>query len=420
MDTKHTRFDELFFNRSQESWSDISSHELLGFLTMKVSQAITWKEVEDKLKENRPLRIKLGIDPTGAELHLGHLVPIMLLKQFLRAGHHIDLIIGDFTAQVGDPSGRDSARSVITKDVIEKNLSTYIDQISKFIDVKKITVNRNSKWLADMKLPELFPLLQSVSLSEAMQRDDFRNRTKNGEGVTLAEATYALLMGIDSVNLKTDIELGGLDQLLNFQQCRVVMEAMGLTREAVVTTPILEGTAGDGRKMSKSFNNYIAVEAPVSDKFGKIMSVPDNLILSYFKSFADVHEREEKDLQVFINDEPLEAKKQLGAFLVALETGNLEDGKTERENFEKRFSKKEITADDAVALSAEDSATVFDTLMASDVFASKTELRRLFEQNAVRSIEGGGERIISIDETVENNQGLVKVGKMKVFTISMN
>lgn len=419
MDTKHTQFDELFFNRSQESWSDMPPQELIGFLKMKTSQAITWEEVEEKLNEGRSLRIKLGIDPTGAELHLGHLVPIMLLRQFLRAGHHIDLIIGDFTAQVGDPSGRESARSVITKDVIEKNLSTYVEQISKFIDVKKITVNRNSKWLADMTLPEFFPLLQSVSLSEAMQRDDFRNRTKNGEGVTLAEATYALLMGVDSANLKTDIEIGGLDQLLNFQQCRVVMHAMGLPREAIITTPILEGTAGDGRKMSKSFDNYIAVEAPVSDKFGKIMSVPDSLILSYFKSFADVHEREEKDLQVFIDSEPLEAKKQLGTFLVALETGNLEDGKTERDSFEKRFSKKEITAEDAIHLSAEDSATVFDTLMGSDMFASKAELRRLFEQNAVRNIESE-ERIIALDETVENNQGLIKVGKMKLFTISLS
>ena len=417
---KNTRFDELFFVRSQESWNDLPSEEFLGFLKMKVTQAITWGEVELKLKEGRSLRIKLGIDPTGSELHLGHLVPIMLLKQFLRAGHHIDLIIGDFTAQVGDPSGRESARSTITQETIEKNLSTYIDQISRFIDVSKITVNRNSKWLAGMTLPELFPLLQKVSLTEAMQRDDFRNRTKNGEGVTLAEATYALLMGIDSANLKTDIELGGLDQLLNFQQCRVVMEAKGLPREAVVTTPILEGTAGDGRKMSKSYGNYIAVEAPISEKFGKIMSVPDNLLLSYFKSFADVHEREEKDLKIFIAENPLEAKKQLGTFLVALETRNLEDGMKERENFEKRFSKKEITAEDAVALSAEDSTTVFDTLMTSDMFASKAELRRLFQQKAVRSIDGVEERIIAIDETVENNQGLIKVGKLKVFTISLN
>jgi len=417
---KNTRFDELFFVRSQESWNDLPSEEFLGFLKMKVTQAITWGEVELKLKEGRSLRIKLGIDPTGSELHLGHLVPIMLLKQFLRAGHHIDLIIGDFTAQVGDPSGRESPRSTITQETIEKNLSTYIDQISRFIDVSKITVNRNSKWLAGMTLPELFPLLQKVSLTEAMQRDDFRNRTKNGEGVTLAEATYALLMGIDSANLKTDIELGGLDQLLNFQQCRVVMEAKGLPREAVVTTPILEGTAGDGRKMSKSYGNYIAVEAPISEKFGKIMSVPDNLLLSYFKSFADVHEREEKDLKIFIAENPLEAKKQLGTFLVALETRNLEDGMKERENFEKRFSKKEITAEDAVALSAEDSTTVFDTLMTSDMFASKAELRRLFQQKAVRSIDGVEERIIAIDETVENNQGLIKVGKLKVFTISLN
>lgn len=409
------RYDELYFNRLSENWQDLSTEEFIGYLTPKSQQILTHEGLKKLLDEKRELRIKFGIDPTGSDVHMGHLVPVMFLRQFMRAGHHVDFIIGDFTARIGDPSGRSTERAPITKEAIEANYKTYADQISAFIDVSKLNLHYNSTWLEKTTLQELFPVLQSVSLTEAVQREDFRARFKNEQAVSLAEATYGVMMGLDSVALKTDIEVGGIDQLLNFQQCRGVLAHYGMKEEVVLTTPILEGTAGDGRKMSKSFGNYIAATAPAVDKFGKIMSIPDSLIVSYFTSFADVHEREVEELTEFAKSNPLEAKKQLAAFIVAFEAGNIEAGLDEREAFERKFAKKEVTTEDAIKLPYSEGKTIFDALMAGSHFASKSELRRLFEQGAVRHILDDREVEIPIDELVENIDGVVRVGKMKLF-----
>ncbi len=411
------QYHEFFYARISESWEGIETAEFLGFIKTKIETALTWDDLEKKLEEKRALNVKLGVDPTGAELHLGHLVPVLLLKQFLRAGHHIDFVIGDFTARIGDPSGRDSARAPLTEKDIENNFSTYKEQIAPYLNLEKTNIVKNSEWLLHMELGELFPLLQGVNLSEAMQRDDFRTRAKNSEGVSLAEATYGVLMGIDSVNLKTDVELGGIDQLLNFQQCRSVLEQRGLPREVALTTPILLGTSGDGRKMSKSFGNYIPLSASPEEKFGKIMSIPDSLILPYFISFADVHEREVSELKQFIEENPLEAKKQLAMFLVLLETKDMDSALSQRENFERRFSKGEISDEDAISLSGSASDTVFDLLMTSGQFESKSELRRLFEQNAVVLLAGDDETAVSQDAQIGALSGKIRVGKRKFFKI---
>lgn len=411
------RYDELYFNRLSENWEDLSPEEFIGYLTPKSQQILTHEGLKKLLDEKRELRIKMGIDPTGFDVHLGHLVPIMFLRQFMRVGHHVDFIIGDFTARIGDPSGRDTARAPLTKEAIEANYKTYAEQISAFINVSKLHIRRNSEWLEKTTLEELFPVLQSVSLTEAVQREDFRARFKNEQAVSLAEATYGVMMGLDSVALKTDIEVGGIDQLLNFQQCRGVLAHYGMKEEVVLTTPILEGTAGDGRKMSKSFGNYIAATAPAVDKFGKIMSIPDSLIVPYFTSFADVHEREVEELTAFAKENPLEAKKQLGTFIVAFEAGNIEAGLEERENFERKFAKKEISTDDAVEITADGGTLLFDALFGTEQFASKAELRRLFEQSAVRALAGEDETTLSAETTVDEVAGIVRVGKLKLFTI---
>lgn len=411
------RYDELYFKRKSEDWGDLSAEDFLGYLKPKVETALTWDDLEARLKSDKKLNIKLGIDPTGSELHLGHLVPVLLLGQFLRAGHHIDFVIGDFTARIGDPSGREHARQPLTESDIQNNFSSYKEQIAPYIAVDKLTIRKNSEWLRGMTLEQLFPLLQSINLSEAMQRDDFRMRGKNAEGVSLAEATYGLLMGIDSIELKTDVEIGGIDQLLNFQQCRTAMESKGLPKEIALTTPILVGTAGDGRKMSKSFGNYIALNSSPEEKFGKIMSIPDSIIFSYFKSFADVHESELNELKDFIEESPLEAKKQLGVFVVSLSEGSLDSGQIERDNFERKFSKGEISESDATELIVHGDETIFDVIFSSGQFESKSELRRLFEQNAVVSIRSDEESVLTIDDNASKIIGLVRVGKRKFFSI---
>jgi tyrosyl-tRNA synthetase len=411
------RFDKQFCARISESWKGIEIDEFIGFLLPKCQEMITPEQLRQKVIKQPILKVKFGIDPTASEIHIGHIVPIMLLRQFAKAGHHIDFIIGDFTARVGDPTERDIGRIPLNPEQIEKNMETYTSQIEKYIDTKILHIHYNTKWLNPMTLQEIFTIFQQINLSEATQREDFRVRMRNKQAVSLAEVCYGVLMGIDSVYLGTNLEIGGIDQLLNFQQCRKIMYQSGIEEEIILMTPILEGTSGDGKKMSKSYGNYIAVNATHEDKFGKIMSIPDKLINQYFRCFADVHERELKELNEFIIKNPLEAKKQLATLIIALETKCIDDGLLERESFERKFSQKEIHYDDCIELTGNANTIIFDTLMKSGKFKSKNELRRLFEQNAVRSINEGKETILSPEITICKIVGIVRVGKRNFFKL---
>jgi tyrosyl-tRNA synthetase len=221
-------------------------------------------------------------------------------------------------------------------------------------------------------------------------------------------------MGLDSVNLKTDIELGGVDQLLNLQQCRIVQEIYGQKQEVVMTVPILEGIDGSGRKMSKSYGNYIAVTASPEDKFGKIMSLPDNLLLQYYKSLGYLYEDEIKGLEKFIKTEPMEAKKQLAAYFVSIESKDLAVGKAEREKFEKKFSKKELTKDDFQTVKVAKNTNICDAIFASGKFTSKGEVKRILQGNGVTNTDTNEK--IGADYTVTKNIN-IKVGKLNYFSL---
>ena len=413
------RFDQLFFPRILESWEGIAVGEFISFLQPKCQEIITVDRLQTLLREGRKLSVKFGIDPTASDIHIGHLVPMMLLRQFIKAGHNIDFIIGDFTALVGDPTERDTGRVPLTTEQIAINMQTFQSQVGKFVDLSSLKVHHNSEWLNLMTLTEVFSIFQRINLTEAVQREDFRRRMKNSQAVSLAEVCYGVLMGIDSVHLSADVEIGGIDQLLNFQQCRKIMREKGMEEEVALMVPLLEGTDGGGRKMSKSFGNTVPVTASLEDKFGKIMSIPDKLIVQYFCSFADVHEREIDELKAFVNSEPLEAKKQLATFLVALETKDLSLGLTERESFERKFSERVITNEDCVQLTATIGQSIFDLLTTSGQFKSKSELRRLFEQKAVRLMSGEDESILDVSATVAKSCRL-QVGKLRFFTINIS
>ncbi len=406
------RFDERYIERSKESWDKISPEDFLGYLMPKAEQVLSKDSLREVLLSGRKLNIKLGIDPTGKDIHLGHLVPIIVLRQFLRAGHKVHLIIGDFTARVGDPSGRTTSRKSLTASDIKDNQKTYIAQIDRYIKTGKLKIHHNGDWLEKVKLSDFFGILERINLSDALQRDDFRNRIKNGQGVSLSEACYGILMAIDSVELKTDIEVGGVDQLLNFQQARQIMPMYGLKEEVAFTVPILEGTSGDGRKMSKSFDNYIAVTASPEEKFGKIMSIPDKLILSYFVSFADVNEKEIEELEEFIAAEPMEAKKQLATFIASLEFGDLKKGLEEREKFERKFSKEIISDEDCLEIKIKDGVSVLEMLFETGQFESKGEIRRLFSEKSARSLVD--DNILSLDYLPAAGEK-IRVGKRKFF-----
>jgi len=409
------RFDQQFCARISESWDGIEVDEFVSFLLPKCQEVITPERLRQKIVEQPVLKVKFGIDPTASEIHIGHVVPIMLLRQFAKAGHHIDFIIGDFTARVGDPTARDTGRTPLNPEQIVKNMQTYISQIGKYIDLRVLHIHHNAEWLNPMTLQEIFAIFQQINLSEAMQREDFRARMRNEQAVSLAEVCYGVLMGIDSVHLGTHVEVGGIDQLLNFQQCRKIMRQSGMDEEVILMTPILEGTSGDGKKMSKSYGNYVAVNATHEDKFGKIMSIPDRLIGQYFRCFADVHKRELDELDIFIVENPLEAKKQLATLIVALETKRIEDGLRERESFERKFSQKKIRDEDCVELAEDASTTILDALLKSSQFKSKGELRRLFEQQAVRSVSEDGEITLSPETVISQIHGVVRVGKRRFF-----
>ncbi|MFA5127005.1 MAG: tyrosine--tRNA ligase [Patescibacteria group bacterium] len=417
MNTK-TRFDQQFFPRISESWEGMNASELVGFLYPKCQEIITAGKLQRLLEAGRKLRVKFGIDPTASNIHLGHIVPIMLLNQFAKAGHHIDFIIGDFTAIIGDPTERDTGRVPLTNEQIVENMRTYQDQIGRYIDLSRLHLHRNSEWLNPMTLRDVFAVFQRINLTEAMQREDFRKRMRNEQGVSLAEVCYGVLMGIDSVQLSTDVEIGGIDQLLNFQQCRKIMQEKGIEEEVALMVPLLEGTDGAGRKMSKSFGNTVPVNASLEDKFGKIMSIPDQLIFQYFCSFADVHEREVEALKQLIDSDPMEAKKQLATFLVALEAKDLAAGLQERENFERKFSKRIVTDADCIPLTASSGQNLLDLLVNSGHFKSKGELRRLFDQNAVRLISDSGESILASSASITETCKL-RVGKLKFFAINV-
>ena len=405
------RYDELLFESFNEDWSKLTPKQMLSLLQVKTQVTLPATIEPTALKGK--LNIKLGIDPTGADIHIGHLCPIFMLNIFLKCGHNVDFIIGDFTAKIGDPSGRNTERAMITDEQIAKNFATYVKQISPYIDTKKLNVHKNSQWLSKMSLAEFLAVLQRIKLSVATQREDFRKRIEN---VSLAEVTYAVLMGLDSVNLKTNIELGGLDQLLNFSQCRMVQEIYHQKPEMAFGTPILEGLSGDGRKMSKSYNNYIAVTASATDKFGKFMSLPDSLLLKYYQAFGYLYSEEIPDLIKFIEANPLEAKKQLATYFVSIDGNDLAIGRAERENFERKFSKRELTDDDFIPVTVAAKTPLLNALAATEKFASNGEIKRLISAGAVTDLDT--KEKLELDYNVTKTVK-IKVGKLNIFKIEV-
>jgi tyrosyl-tRNA synthetase len=370
-------------------------------------QIISERELRAKLEKKKPLRVKLGVDPTSPDLHLGHTVVLNKLKQFQDLGHTVVFIIGDFTAMIGDPSGRSETRPILHPDDIAANARTYMDQVYKVLTPgASVEVCFNSTWLRPLffqsgqGLQSLFGLLSRYTVQQLTEREDFKERLKQQRPISLLELFYPLMQGYDSVAVKADVELGGTDQLFNLLQGRQMQKDAGQEPQVVITVPLLEGTDGV-KKMSKSYGNSIALKDAPEDMFGKVMSISDALMWKYYELLTDEDLRAAKALH------PLEAKKNLARILVT-RTHGAEAAAAARGHFEKVFSRGQAPDGMPEHRVSRSPISVVDLLVESGTVPSKNEARRLLKQGAV---ELAGERVTEDKPCAINAELILKVGK---------
>lgn len=358
-------------------------------------------------QKGRRFIAKFGIDPTGAEVHLGHTVPMLILSRFQRMGHQVVFIVGDMTAQIGDPSGRSDDRPALTEEDIARNLATYRQQVTPFFDFDRAQFRHNGDWLRQITLPKIIEIISQIPVSMPLQREDFRKRLDAGQGLSLAELMYSVVMALDSVETTCDLEVGGIDQFLNMQMCRKVMDVCGQTPELVVATSLIEGTDGTGAKMSKSKGNYVPLTDPPGEIFGKIMSVPDVLVEPYFRALS-----EWLDPELAITGErveagtlhPMDRKKILAGEMTAAIHG-VDAAMKAREEFVARFSKRTFGEVEDLPTVADLSQSVTEVVKALGFAKSNGDVRRVALQNGLRLVaesDGGQKQVaLSADETRE-------------------
>jgi tyrosyl-tRNA synthetase len=383
-------------------------------LSRGVTNVIEKKHLEEALESGKKLRVKFGIDPTGPQVHVGHAVTLWKLRQFQDLGHKIVLIIGDFTAQIGDPSDKESERQPLTKEQIETNKKDYLTQIGMIFDLKKTEIHHNSDWHASSSKQEMIEEAMNFTVNQMSQRDNFAKRLKDDKPIGLHEFLYPLLQGMDSVAIKSDVELGGNDQYFNLLAGRTLQKKYGQPQQDIITFELLEGT--DGRKMSKTYQNAIFLKDPANEMFGKVMSIKDELITRYYLMATEVSlpevKKVEKDLESGKN--PRDLKARLAHEIVKRYHGE-KAAKLAAEDFEKKFVKKELP--DEIPTIKLKKATMFlaDILVDTKMVESKSEARRLIEQGGVRvdgAVIGSREAVI---EPVKDM--IVQVGKRKFIKV---
>jgi len=320
------------------------AHPALAQLIGGTSKVLSEKELDEKLKEGRPLRIKFGVDPTAPDIHLGHTVPLEKLRQFQELGHQAVLLIGDFTATVGDPTGRSTARPPLTREEVLSNAETYTDQAFKVLDREKTEIIFNGDWFRKMTYEQVLKLNARVTLQQMLQREDFKERVSKGTEVRLHEIQYPIMQGWDSVELQADVEIGGTDQLFNMLVGRDLQKEEGQAQQAVICMPLLEGLDGV-KKMSKSAHNYVGVSEEPNEMFGKLMSISDELMDRYYLLLLGAAREESLH--------PMEAKKEMARRVVArYHTEQI--GQAARDDWETRFSKRDLNAADLPEMAASD------------------------------------------------------------------
>jgi len=374
----------------------MNMRDQLTQLTRGAAQIITEAELAQKLRANRPLRIKLGVDPTSADIHLGHTVVLRKLRDFQEAGHQAILIIGDFTALIGDPSGRSVTRPTLTREEVERNAETYREQAFKILDQSKTEIVYNGSWLGKLSFEDVIRLNSNVTLQQLLQREDFRARMKSEQPIHAHEIQYPIMQAYDSVMVKADVELGGTDQLFNILLGRDLQKQNGQPQQIVLLTPILEGLDGK-QKMSKSLGNYVALNDSAAEMFGKLMSISDELMVRYYLLLLS------RELPK--NKHPLQAKKELAAEIVATYHSRAAANKAEEE-WTRRFSEKRLSETELPILASQSNETVTIVVKGFAVHGitkSRAEASRLIKQGSIQ-LDGAKLRNPTEQITLSANQ----------------
>ena len=377
--------------------TNIDPKKVEELLTRGVEEVIDKEHLRKKLLSGEKLRIKFGIDPTGSRIHIGHAVPLRKLRQFQELGHIVILLIGDYTAMVGDPSGRDQTRPILSKEKIQENMKTYVDQASKVLDISKTEVRYNSEWFGAPNFTQLIMELTSyITVARILERDDFQKRLKEGSDIQMQEILYPLLQGYDSVALKADVEIGGTDQKFNLLMGRKLQRKYEQEEQDILTLPVLEGTDGI-KKMSKSFDNFIAVDDSPEDMFGKTMSIPDTVIFKYFELATEVQMEivNEYKSEMEAGKNPRDIKMILASEITRLYHGD-EGVKRGLERFAAVIQGNEKPAE--IPELKPSSMDIVTVLVEAGFCSSKSDARR--------QIEGGG---VKINDVVVEAQNIAPV-----------
>ncbi|MEK5389201.1 tyrosine--tRNA ligase [Margalitia sp. FSL K6-0131] len=363
--------------------------------------------------KNKPLKVKLGLDPSAPDVHLGHTVVLNKLKQFQQNGHTIQLIIGDFTGKIGDPTGKSTVRKQLTNEEVKNNAKTYFEQFGKVLDMEKVELHYNSKWLSRLNLEDIIHLASSITVARLLERNDFSERFRAGKPISLHEFFYPLMQGFDSVELESDVELGGTDQHFNVLMGRQLQEHFGKEKQIVILLPLLEGLDGV-EKMSKSKNNYIGVDDSPSDMYGKTMSIPDELIVKYFELVTDLPLERKKQIKEELAQgklHPRDAKMLLARTIVS-SFHHAQEAESAEAAFKAVFQRGGLPDDiPVVKWQGEMEVPIVDLLTELKLQKSKTEAQKMIQNGGVRINEV---KVIDLNLLVDiKEEPVIQIGKRK-------
>lgn len=374
------------------------------------------KKLKKSYEKQKPLVIKFGADPSRPDIHLGHTVVLQKLRLLQDFGHDIYFLIGDYTAQIGDPTGKNKTRPILTEEDVRQNAQTYKEQVGKVLDMSKTTVVFNKDWLGKFSGLDLIQLMSKATVGALLQREDFSKRYNSSEAIYLHEMVYPILQGFDSVHLKADLELGGTDQTFNLMMGRHLQYVYGQEAQCILTMPLIEGTDGVN-KMSKSMDNYISLTESSTNMFGKLMSISDELMKKYYLLLSRKSAQEVDSLIAGLNAgtvHPMEAKKALAAEVTGYYHG-VEAGKEERDKFEARFTKKQIPDDIQTVSRPAGTIALLDLFLELELTKSKADGRRLVQQNAVKvNFETHATETLVLEKGQEL---ILKIGKLRMLKL---